>query len=596
MLAYRLHSTFLHTILEGNMARYDLLLKGGTIIDGQRTPRYTGDIAIAGGKIAQIGNVSESDAARVFDARDLIIAPGFIDLHTHFDSQIFWDPYCTMSGWHGITSVVIGNCGFGFAPVKPEDRERAMLTLERNEAIRATTMAAGMPWDWETFPEYLDSIERTPKGVNVLSYMGLAPVMSSVMGLENAKGRPATAAEQKEMCRLLGEAMDAGACGFSAQILGEDSVQRDYDGTPMITDIMAPEDLIAFAHVLREKERGFIQVLGADFKLFEKVAEISGRPVIWNTLEFSNDQHGNTYGSYKGILSWLKKGNAKGLRLFGHAVTCPIDMQFSLDEWNLFDSIPSWRDVTVGSVAERMTKMRDPALRQALRDDFDKLEEKQRENEKLEDAVQGGGLFLGIPNMLIAEAKTAQGRALEGYTVGEIAARENKHPVDAFLDISLSEDLQTFFTSIPKETDTEAMREVINSPFVLPGLSDGGAHMKFLTTGRYPTDFISSLVRDKGLMDLEQAHWRLSGYSAMAAGFTDRGFLREGAPADIIVYDYDALRSLPPERLHDFPADDWRLAQKAEGYRLTIVNGEVTFEDGECTNATPGALLRHGQG
>jgi len=224
------------------------------------------------------------------------------------------------------------------------------------------------------------------------------------------------------------------------------------------------------------------------------------------------------------------------------------------------------------------------------------LEEKQRENEKLEDAVQGGGLFLGIPNMLIAEAKTAQGRALEGYTVGEIAARENKHPVDAFLDISLSEDLQTFFTSIPKETDTEAMREVINSPFVLPGLSDGGAHMKFLTTGRYPTDFISSLVRDKGLMDLEQAHWRLSGYSAMAAGFTDRGFLREGAPADIIVYDYDALRSLPPERLHDFPADDWRLAQKAEGYRLTIVNGEVTFEDGECTNASPGALLRHGQG
>ena len=183
------------------MSRYDLVLKGGTVIDGQRTPRYTGDVAIADGRIAQIGSVSGSDAARVFDARDLIVAPGFIDLHTHFDSQIFWDPWCTMSGWHGITSVVIGNCGFGFAPVQPEDRERAMLTLERNEAVRASTMAAGMPWDWVTFPEYLDSVERTPKGVNVLSYMGLAPVMSWVMGLEDAKGRPATADEQRGWAR-----------------------------------------------------------------------------------------------------------------------------------------------------------------------------------------------------------------------------------------------------------------------------------------------------------------------------------------------------------------------------------------------------------
>ena len=187
------------------------------------------------------------------------------------------------------------------------------------------------------------------------------------------------------------------------------------------------------------------------------------------------------------------------------------------------------------------------------------------------------GLFLKISDMRIAEARTSAVRPLEGYTVGEVAARQNKHPVDTFLDTALSEDLGTFFTSDAPKTSEDALREVINSPFVLPGLSDGGAHMKFLTTGRYGTDFIGRLVRDMGLMDLEQAHWRLSGYSAMAAGFTDRGFLREGAPADVIVYDYDALRSLPPERIHDFPADDWRLAQKSEGYRLTIVNGQVTF-------------------
>ena len=529
----------------------------------------------------------------MFDARDLIVAPGFIDLHTHFDSQIFWDPYCTMSGWHGVTSVVIGNCGFGFAPVKPEHRERSMLTLERNEAVRATTMAAGMPWDWVTFPEYLDSVERTPKGVNVLSYMGLAPVMSWVMGQEDAKGRPATAAEQQKMGALLGEAMDAGACGFSAQILGEHSVQRDYDGTPMITDIMAPDDLIAFARVLRDKGRGFIQLLGGDFDLFEKVAEVSGRPIIWNTLEFAHDQHGNTYGHWKDILRWLERGNARGLRLFGHAVTCQIDTQFSLEDWNLFDGMPAWREVTLGSVPERMRKMRDPALRGAVRDVYDSFVA--RRKARPDKPVGGGERFLGLPDMLITETRTEAGRALEGYTIGEVAAREHKHPVDTLFDIALSEDLGTFFSHYPAETDMETMREVINSPFVLPGLSDGGAHMKFLTTGRYPTDFIARLVRDNGLMDLEQAHWRLSGYSAMAAGFVDRGFLREGAPADVVVYDYDALRSLPVERIHDFPADDWRLAQKAEGYRLTVVNGEVTFEDGECTGATPGTLLRHGR-
>ena len=575
------------------MTRYDLVLKGGTVIDGQRTPRYTGDIAISDRRIAQIGSVSESDAARVFDARDLVVAPGFIDLHTHFDSQIFWDPWCTMSGWHGITSVVIGNCGFGFAPVRPEDRERAMLTLERNEAVRATTMAAGMPWDWITFPEYLDSVERTPKGVNVLSYLGLAPVMSWVMGLEDAKGRPATADEQQRMGALLSEAMDAGACGFSAQLLGPDSVQRDYDGTPMITDVMAPDDLLHFARVLGEKGRGFIQVLGADFELFEKVAEVSGRPIIWNTLEFAHDQHGNTYGHWRDILRWLEEGNARGLRLFGHAVTCDINTEFSLEDWNLFDGMPAWREVTLGSVPERMRKMRDPALRQAIRDVYDGfVAERKAHPDK---PVRGGERFLGLPGMRIAEGRTPGVRALEGYTIGEVAARERKHPVDVLFDLSLSEDLGTFFSHAAVETDMETMREVINSPFVLPGLSDGGAHMKFLTTGRYPTDFIARLVRDNGLMDLEQAHWRLSGYSAMAAGFTDRGFLREGAPADVVVYDYDALRSLPPERIHDFPAGDWRLAQKAEGYRLTVVNGEVTFEDGECTGATPGTLLRHGR-
>ena len=574
------------------MAQYDLLLKGGTVIDGARTPRFTADIAIADGRIAQMGRISDSEAKRVIYAKDQIVAPGFIDLHTHFDSQLFWDPYCTMSGWHGVTSVVIGNCGFGFAPVEPEHRQRAMQTLERNEAIRATTMAAGMPWDWVTYPEYLDSVARTPKGVNVLSYMGISPIMAWVMGLEEAKQRPATKDEQLKMGELLREALDAGACGFSAQRLGEDSVQRDFDGTPMITDVMAEQDLLYFAGVLRDVGRGFIQYLGYDFHLCERIAEISGRPVIWNALEFAKDQHGNTYGYYKDILNWLADCNKKGLRIFAHAVTCTIDTHFSLEDWNLFDSYPIWREATTGSLDERMAKMRDPARRQSLREDWDTR--KIERDRHPDDITRAGGLLLAIPNMVLGEACSEANRPLEGYTISEIAKRQNKHPLDTLIDISLSEKFGTFFSIGGTEIKLDEMEEVINSPYVLPGISDGGAHMKFLTTGRYPTDFISRLVRDHNLIDLEQAHWRLSGYSAYAAGFKDRGVLREGAPADIIVYDYDELKSLPPERLHDFPADDWRLVQKSEGYKQTIVNGKVTFEDGECTGATPGSLLRHG--
>ena len=563
------------------MPLYDLLLKGGVIIDGQRTPRYTADLAVADGRIALIGNVSGKDAARVFDAKDLVVAPGFVDLHTHYDSQVFWDPYCTLSGWHGVTSVAIGNCGFGFAPVKPEDRERAMLTMERNEAVRATTMAAGMPWDWETYPEFLNSLERTPKGLNMLSYVGLNPLMSYVMGHQAAKERPATEAERARMCEILSEALDAGGCGFSAQILGPNSVQRDYDGTPMITDTMSSDDLVAFAKVLRTKRRGIMQILGGEQEVNEKLCEVSGRPLIWNALVLIADQHGITHGEYKNRLRWFEEANRRGNRIFAQTVTAQNNYEFSLDNWNLFDTISAWRNVTIGTTEERMRKMRDPALRKAIRDGYR--------------PGPLGSLTTAIPDLIIGESFSEETRAVEGLTVGEVAEMQNTHVIDVMLDVALADGLRTQFITPPQQFDMEAMRELANSPFSLPGISDGGAHMKFMTTGRYPTEFLTHLVRDNNVMDLEQAHWRLSGYPAMAAGFTDRGFLREGAPADIIVYDYDNLKLLPTERLHDFPAGDWRLSQKADGYRLTIVNGQITFEDGECTGATPGVLLRHGR-
>ena len=209
------------------MADYDILITGGTIVDGTRTPRYVSDIGIKDGKITQIGGLKGKTADRVLDAVGRIVAPGFVDLHTHYDAQIFWDPYCTLSGWHGVTSVALGNCGFGFAPSRVQDRDRAMLSMTRNEAIPYDAMKAGMPWDWVTFPDFIESLIRTPKGVNCLTYVPLTPLYAWVMGWEEAKKRRPTEAELQEMCRLVHEAMDAGACGWSAQVLGAKSIQRD---------------------------------------------------------------------------------------------------------------------------------------------------------------------------------------------------------------------------------------------------------------------------------------------------------------------------------------------------------------------------------
>ncbi len=564
------------------MANFERVIRGGTIIDGQRTPRYVADVGISGGRIERIGRIDPDDADEVLDAEGLYVVPGFVDLHTHYDSQVFWDPWCTISGWHGVTSVVIGNCGFGFAPCRPEHRLRSMQTMERNEAVRTATMQAGMPWDWETYPEFLDSLERTPKGVNLLSYVGLNPLMSYVMGQEGAKERPATAAERAEMCRLLDEALEAGGCGFSAQILGPDSVQRDFDGTPMITDTMSEDDLLAFAKVLRRRGRGFIQ-LAAPPKLAERVAEASGRPLVWNALVLLPDHHGITMGFYKKLLDWLDDANARGIRIFGQALTAQNNYEFTLDEWNLFDSIASWREITLGDREERMRRMSDPALRAAVKADY------------VEEQRAVGATVSRIADLTVSDVGDESLRELEGATVGEIARRSGAHPIDAMLDLAVRDGLRTRFVTPPQEIDMEAMAELADSPFALPGVSDGGAHTKFVTLGRYPTEFLSLLVRDHGIMDLEQAHWRLSAYPAQAAGFRDRGVLREGAPADVLVYDLDRLEVLPAERLHDFPAGDWRLACRAKGYRYTLVNGEVTFVDGECTGKTPGSLLRHGR-
>lgn len=572
------------------MATFDTLIRGGTIVDGTRAPRYVGDVGIKDGQITQIeqsGTLNPSDAKKTLDAHGLVVAPGFIDLHTHYDAQINWDPYCTLSGWHGVTSIVIGNCGFGFAPCKPELRDRAMLTMSRVEAIPYESMKAGMKWDWVTFPDWLNFLDRTPKGLNVLSYVPLAPIMIWSMGLEAAKSRPATEKELQEMCRLLEESLDAGGCGFSAQRLGNGfvSVQRDYDGTPMVTDTMADEDVLAFGRVLKKRGEGFIQLTQAspdfqqDMDFYDRLADESGRPILFNATAVRDDRP----SLHRRILRWIEKTNKEGRKIYNQTAVMRQGLIFSYNDMNLFDGSDVWREVTMGTPAERLEKMKNPAIRQAMIAEYDT-----------------GHTPVVTGSFKEFEVETVQNPELQKYvgmTVEQIAKQENKHPVNAMLDIAVADNLETEFNTPARNTREDYAAELMASAHSIPGVSDGGAHTKFITIGAYPTDMLTWMVRDAGFMSLEEAHYRLSAMPAECAGFQNRGVLREGAPADVVVYDLENLKLTPdkPKIVHDFPGGEWRRIQKADGYRWIMVNGDVTFEEGECTNATPGKLLRHGK-
>jgi N-acyl-D-aspartate/D-glutamate deacylase len=571
------------------MAEFDVVIRGGMVIDGTRMPRYRADVAIKDGKIAKIGNLKAHQGKKAIDAGGLNVVPGFVDLHTHYDAQLFWDPYCTISSWHGVTSIVIGNCGFGFAPVKPELRERAMLTMTRTEAIPYASMKAGLPWDWVSYPEFLDSVDRHPKGLNMLPFVPMAPVMTWVMGLEEAKsGRMPTEAETGEMRRIINEAMDRGACGWSAQRFGRNSVQADYDGTPMVTDLMHDETAIALASVLGERNEGFIQmsyipdaskyegdVQDHTERHFEELATISGRPILYNAIAIND-----TYPErFRRQLHWIESCARRGIRVFGQSATLEVGFLFTFKDWNLWDDMPAWRDVTTGRVEDRLMKLSDPERRPGLR----KVDE------------MTGLITNNVREIFILECKSPELKKYENRTVGEVAQQENKHPVDAMLDIACADGLNTEFYTPPINVRKDYLKEMVTSNgMAIFGVSDGGAHTKFFSGGRYTTEALIKMGRDNDILPLEEIHFRLSTHPAMCAGFKNRGTLVEGNWADLVVYDLNKLAIKPLEIVHDFPGGEWRRVQRAEGYKTIMVNGEVTFDEENCTDATPGRLLRHG--
>jgi N-acyl-D-amino-acid deacylase len=576
------------------MADYDLLIKNGTIIDGLRMPAYRGDIGIRGGKIVAMGNV-QGTATRVIDATGRVVAPGFMDIHTHYDAALSggtkWDPYASLSGWHGVTTVAIGNCGFGFAPVRPEDRERAMRRMERTESIPLSCMQAGMRWDWETFPEFLDSLDRGGLGVNAASLVPYSPLRAWVLGNDAArdpkyKTKPEQVAEIKHLLR---EGLQAGGFGFSASF---SMANRDYDGGYLPTHVAPREEFLEMASVMREFNRGSIewtmghalQGLGMDFLL--ELAKTSGRPVNWNAVIYDP----TSPNTWREQLAWTEKAYREAPVLAVN-ICMPIEFEFTLETIGLFDQLPAWNEATVGTLAERKAKLADPARRPAMKRDMEKAPTLMPGTSP--DGEQGAVRMFRWDETFVDDVHLAKNKSLKGRTIGEIAKEQGKHPIDVLLDLSVEEDLKTEFAMQGFiNNNEEALTTIIKHPLTLIGASDGGAHTKFLTLGRYPTHFLAHWVRDKQIMTLEEAHWRLSAMLGWAIGIRDRGWLREGMPADIVVYELEKLAVRPMETIKDLPDGDWRRVQKADGYNYLIVNGQVTFEDGKCTGTLPGKMLR----
>ena len=565
------------------MASYDTVIANGIVVDGQNLPRRRADVAIKDGRVAKVGRVSRGEADEVIDASDLIVAPGFVDLHTHYDAQLFWDPYCTISGWHGVTSVAIGNCGFGFAPAKPEDREYLMKSLSRVEAIPAVCIEAALPWTWETFPEWMDVLNARPKGLNMLTYVPVNPLLVHVMGLEAAKSRDTTDEELARLCDLLREGMRAGACGWSAQVTapgGGLDVQRDYDGSPFASDLMSNRTALAFARVLAEFDHTFIQIamstpdgVESDRHHLEQLAIESGGIVLHNAI-----------GSFPGrsdlhhdAMDWIRSCRERGIQVSPQMITTGEEFTFTFEEWNMWDEVEEWREATLGSTAERLAKLGDPARRSGLRDNVPTI-------------------FV-LDNVTILRTFTDKFLPVKGTRLPDACRILGyDHMVDLLLDIVVADELKTLFQVPHTNSDPVVENELATMPYGLWGVSDGGAHTKFITMGSYPTEGIIKFVRERGVVELEEAHWRLSNLHAQTAGFRDRGTLTEGAWADVIVYDFEGLKLLDEEVAYDLPEGEWRRIRKADGYKHVLVNGQTTFVDGEPTGNLPGRLLRHGTG
>ena len=559
---------------------HDLVIRNGSVVDGTGAPARPADVAIDGDRVVAVGEV-DGDARRVIDAEGAIVTPGFVDIHTHLDAQLAWDPIGSSSCWHGVTSVVLGNCGVTFAPCKEADREELAEMMESVEDIPADSIMSGLAWDWTSYGEYLDAVGRWPKGINVGGMVGHCAVRVHAMGDRSLSEEPATAADIEAMCALVDEAIGAGALGFSTS---RTLLHRVPDGRPVPGTWAAPEELLAIAEVMGRHGRGVFEAaprLGerdsadyeasrAEVAMMADITIASGRPLTFGLAHsFRRDD------LYRRVLEFVDEGNARGANVRPQTTARGIGILFGLSHHTPFDGSRSWKRLRILSLEEKLAVLRDPASRMQLIE---------------EGADRPGDGFLSGTYVLDDSSLDYAHDPENSLTA--VAARRGVTAVEAFIDLSLETNGRVLLNYPFLNQRLEAVSEMLADPNVVMGLADAGAHVGQIMDASQPTFFLANWVRERGVFPIEEGVRRLTSDTAGLFGLTDRGVLREGSFADVNVIDLDALALKLPEYVHDFPGGAGRYVQGATGYRATVVNGRVSLEDGRHTGDLAGTLLR----
>jgi N-acyl-D-aspartate/D-glutamate deacylase len=558
---------------------YDLVLRGGRVVDGTGMPAYSADLAVKDGRIARIGRVDES-AARTLDVDGAVVAPGFIDVHTHYDVQLDWDPLATPSCWHGVTTVLTGNCGFTLAPAKPEDVPWLAAMLSRVEGMSQEALAAGLEFSGGSFGDFWGRLDGR-LGVNAGGYVGHCAVRRYAMG-DAASERAADAEEIAAMQELVRQAMREGALGFSTSQI---DLHVGDDGRGVPSNHAAPEEIVALCSVLAEFDHGAVGIIPrsfaegydeADRDLLRRIYRASGKPIELNILTPSM-QHPM---GWQALLDFCHEAFEEGVRLHPQFTTNRLELHLKLSDTFIFDEMKSWCEVLTQAEPERMNRIASRDWRARLRAEWED--------------DQSRAVAFDVGDLEVEDVTDHANRALIGRSVGEIAAERAADPLDTFLDLALSESLHMSFRTRTPEIGRQFIAHIVKTgvgdPIVMAGSSDGGAHLASFTGADYSTRLLTDWVPET--LSLESAIWRLTGMPATVHGLTDRGSLRAGARADIVVFDPARLAAGDAYLARDFPADTERYVVDAEGYRWLIVNGEVVLENGKPTGALPGQVVR----
>ena len=561
---------------------YDLLIKNGTVVDGSGMPGYRADVAVRHGRIAAIGRIREG-ARDVVDAEGQVVAPGIVDGHTHMDAQVFWDPLGTSSCYHGVTTVVMGNCGFTLAPCAEANKHLVVRNLQRAEAIPPAAMEAGIRWSWTTFPEFLDALEALPKGINYSGYVGHSALRTYVMG-ERAFEGPATEDDLRAMERELRDGIRAGAMGFTTS---RSPAHETPEGRMVASRLATWDEVRRLVGVMTELDAGIFELAseGADrtpgdpglrpyFVRLRDLAVESGRPVTFGLFG-----RRGVPGIWRSYLDLLDETAAAGGRMFGQAHSRSLSALLSFKTQMPFDRLPLWKELRALPLAEQRRQLRDPDVRRRLIETSGERDGRRPVGTEARPADYDW-LFV---------FDTVEG---PHRSVAEVARERGEHPAETMIQLALAKDLDLFFLQPVANEDQDAALEIMRHPRTVTTFSDSGAHVTQLMDSSLQTHVLSHWVRERQAFTLEQAVRMLTFVPATLWGFADRGLVREGMAADLMVFDPDTIAAEMPEVVDDLPAGARRLVQRTRGIAATVVNGEVLLRDGKHTGALPGRLLR----